>query len=106
MTKKSEPTLEDVINQNIAELDSGKVEEQILELVTDSPIESYASRRTLAEAVILCRLQIRILTQKALEQTIKSEEMRCLPGLVGQLNKLLQTLQVVAPKDDDDQNFM
>ena len=106
MTKKSEPTLEDVISQNIAELDSGKVEEQILELVTDSPIESYSSRRTLAEAVILCRLQIRILTQKALEQTLTTEELRGLPGMVGQLNKLLQTLQVVAPKDDDDQAFM
>ena len=106
MTNKTEPTLDDVIAKNIAELDSGKVEEQILELITDSPIESYASRRTLAEAALLCRLHIRILTQKALEQTIKSDEIRCLSGITGQLNKLLQTLQVVAPKDDEDQSFM
>lgn len=104
MTDKT--TLDDVISANIAELDSGKVEEQILELVTDSPIESYASRRTLSEAVILCRLQIRLLTQRALEKKLSGDQARALPGLVGQLNKLLQTLQVVAPKDDDDQNFM
>ncbi len=106
MPKKPDPTLEDVISKNIAELDSGKVEEQILELVTDSPIDSYSSRRTLAEAALLCRLHIRILTQKALDQTIKTDEIRCLAGITGQLNKLLVTLQVVAPKDDDDQNFM
>ena len=101
------PTLDDVISANIAELDSGKVEQQILDLVADSPIDSYASRRTLAEAAILCRLQVRLLTQRALDKTLTGDQARALPGLIGQLNKLLQTLQVVSPKDDDDeQSFM
>jgi len=33
---------------------------------------------------------------------LTGDQARALPGLLNQVNKLLQTLQVVSPKDDDE----
>ena len=97
--------MDDVIRHNLSLLNSGEYERQIQELIKDSPIESYESRRTLAEALILTRLQIRQLTQLALEERLTGDMSRALPGLLGQINKLCATLQVIAPKDDEDPAF-
>ena len=100
-----EQTLDDVTKQNLSLLNSGEIERQIQQLIKDSPIESYESRRALAEALILSRLQVRQFTQLALEERLTGDMSRALPGLLGQLNKLCQTLRVVAPKDDEDPAF-
>ena len=97
-----EQTIEGVIKENLEALESGKVEQSILRLVADSPLDSYDSKRTLAEAIILVRLMVRQLTQLALEERLTGDQARALPGLLNQVNKLLQTLQVVSPKDDDE----
>ena len=97
-----EQTIAGVIRDNLAALDSGAIETQIKSLIADSPIDSYDSRRALAECVILVRLQVRQLTQLALEERLTGDQARALPGLLNQMNKLLQTLGVVSPKDDDE----
>ena len=72
----TEQTIEGVIKSNLAALDSGAIETQIKQLIADSPIDSYDSRRALAECVLLVRLQVRQLTQLTLEERLTGDQAR------------------------------
>ena len=82
-------------------LSGAAVTASIERLVADSPIKSQLSARMLAEAAVLVRAQLRILSTRLLAGELGVEDAKTISGLTSNLKRLCDTLQVTAPADDE-----
>ena len=70
-------------------------------LVSESPIKGETSALILAEAVAELRFQLRELSQKREEGTLKSDEIRTLPALASNMRRLLEELKTTTADDQE-----